>query len=57
MTPLAHHAGEDSVVAFLLTLGGGGVSVLAAMGRTRVAALRRGLLRRRQDDRPGPGQV
>jgi hypothetical protein len=57
MTPLAHHAGEDSVVAFLLTLGGSGVSVLAAMGRTRVAALRRGLLRRRQADRPGPGQV
>jgi hypothetical protein len=57
MTPLAHHGGEDSVVAFLLTLSGSGVSVLAAMGRTRVAALRRGLLRGRQDDRPGPGQV
>jgi hypothetical protein len=57
MPPLAHHGGEDSVVAFLLPLGGSGTSVLAAMGRTRVAALKHRLLRRRQADRPGPGQA
>jgi hypothetical protein len=57
MPPLAHHGGEDSVVAFLLTLSGSGMSVLAAMGRTRVAALKQRLLHRRHDDRPDPGPV
>jgi hypothetical protein len=36
MTPLAHHAGEQSL-ATLLVLGGGTLPVVVAFGRARVA--------------------
>lgn len=45
MHPLAHHAGEDSLVN-LLVLGGGSLSVLVAFGRARLAAARARLTRR-----------
>jgi hypothetical protein len=45
MHPLAHHAGEDSLVQLLL-LGGGSLSVLVAFGRARLAAARTRLTRR-----------
>jgi hypothetical protein len=35
MTPLAHHAGEESLAALLL-LGGGTLPVVVAFGRARV---------------------
>jgi hypothetical protein len=39
MHPLAHHAGEDTLVPLLL-LGGAWLSVLTAYGRERLAAAR-----------------
>ena len=45
MHPLAHHAGEDSLVPLLL-LGGSSLSVLVALGRARLAATRARLTRR-----------
>ncbi len=36
MTPLAHHAGEESL-ATLLLLGGGTLPVVVAFGRARLA--------------------
>jgi hypothetical protein len=45
MHPLAHHAGEDSLVN-LLVLGGGSLSVLVTFGRARLAAARAWLTRR-----------
>jgi hypothetical protein len=45
MRPLAHHAGEDSLVQ-LLVLGGGSLSVTLAFGRARLAAMRARLTRR-----------
>jgi hypothetical protein len=51
MRPLAHHAGEDSLVNLLL-LGGGGLSLIAAAGRARLAALHARLTRRSRG-RPG----
>ena len=39
MRPLAHHAGEDTLVNLLL-LGGGGLSVMLYEGRARLAAAR-----------------
>ncbi|HEX8863490.1 MAG TPA: hypothetical protein VGC06_31215 [Actinomycetes bacterium] len=51
MRPLAHHAGEESLVQ-LLVLSGGGLSVLLTVGRARVAAILdrfMRLLRRSQD--------
>ena len=36
MKPLAHHAGEDSLVNLLL-LGGGSFSVVVAIGRAHLA--------------------
>jgi hypothetical protein len=45
MRPLAHHAGEDSLVNLLL-LGGGGLSVMVAIGRAQFAAARARLTRR-----------
>jgi hypothetical protein len=53
MHPLAHHAGEDSLLNLLL-LGGTGLSLLAAYGRTRLAAARARLTGRvRGPKRPG----
>jgi hypothetical protein len=51
MRPLAHHAGEDSLVNLLL-LGGGGLSLIAAAGRARLAAIHARLTRRSRG-RPG----
>jgi hypothetical protein len=45
MHPLAHHAGEETL-APLLVLGGAWLSLLAAYGRTRLAAARTRLARR-----------
>ena len=44
--PLAHHLGEDSLVN-LLVLSGGGLSLMAATGRVRLAAIRANLTRKR----------
>ena len=44
MHPLAHHAGEDSLVNLLLL--GGGLSVVVAIGRAQLAAARARLTRR-----------
>jgi hypothetical protein len=54
MRPLAHHAGEDSLVNLLL-LGGGSLSVLVAFGRARLAAARARLTRRGLEQRPHGG--
>jgi hypothetical protein len=48
MTPLAHHLGEDSLVNLLLLGSGGGLSLLLAIGRTRLAAARAKLTRPRR---------
>jgi hypothetical protein len=45
MTPLAHHAGEESLAALLL-LGSGTFSVVVAIGRAHLAAARARLTRR-----------
>ena len=45
MTPLAHHAGEESLAALLL-LGTGSLSVVVAIGRARLAAARAKLTRK-----------
>jgi hypothetical protein len=50
MRPLAHHLGEDSLVNLLLL--GGGLSLIAAAGRARVAAIHARLTRRSRG-RPG----
>jgi hypothetical protein len=47
MHPLAHHLGEETLAPLLL-LGGAWLSVLAAYGRERLAAVRDGLARRRR---------
>jgi hypothetical protein len=47
MHPLAHHLGEDSLVNALL-LGSGGLSVMVAIGRARLAAARAKLTRARR---------
>ena len=56
MHPLAHHAGEDSLVQLLL-LGGSSLSVLVAFGRARLAAARVRLTRRARgiEQRPHDG--
>jgi hypothetical protein len=45
MTPLAHHAGEETLAPLLL-LASGGLSLTAAIGRERLAAARAWLARR-----------
>ena len=45
MHPLAHHAGEDSLVSVLL-LGGGMLPLMAAAGRATLAAVRARLTRK-----------
>jgi hypothetical protein len=57
MRLLAHDLGEDSLVNLLL-LGGGGLSLIAAAGRARLAAIHARLTRRsrggpREPDREG----
>ena len=37
---VAHHAGEQALAPLLLLLGGGGVPLLVAIGRARLAAAR-----------------
>jgi hypothetical protein len=48
MAPLAHHAGEQGLAPLLLLLGGGGVTLLVAIARTRLAAARAKLTRPRR---------
>ena len=45
MRPLAHHAGEDSLVNLLLLGGGGLLPLITAAGRSRLAAARNRLTR------------
>ena len=45
MAPLAHHAGEQGLAPLLL-LGSGGVPLLVAIGRARLAAARAKLIRK-----------
>jgi hypothetical protein len=55
MTPLAHHAGEESL-ATLLLLGGGSLSVVVAIGRAHLAAARAKLTRRERPLRNPAGR-
>ena len=48
MRPLAHHLGEDSLAPLLLLGSGGGLSLLVAIGRARLAAVRAKLTRARR---------
>ena len=58
MRPLAHHAGEQGLapLLLLLLLGSGGVPLLVAIGRARLAAARAKLTRltRRKQGSPPP---
>jgi hypothetical protein len=40
MTPLAHHAGEETLATLLLLGGGGTLPLVVAMGRARLTAAR-----------------
>lgn len=51
MTPMAHHAGEESLAPLLLLLGSGGLPLVVAIGRARLAAARARLTRK-----PGSGR-
>jgi hypothetical protein len=59
MGPLAHHAGEQSLLQWVL-LGSGALPLMVAIGRARVAAARARLAGRRRSPaaarRPGPGR-
>ncbi|MFL6271951.1 MAG: hypothetical protein ACJ75A_17760 [Actinomycetes bacterium] len=46
MRPLAHHLGEESLAPLLLLASGGGLSLLVAIGRARLAAARAKLTRK-----------
>ncbi|MFL6251920.1 MAG: hypothetical protein ACJ75N_15600 [Actinomycetes bacterium] len=46
MRPLAHHLGEESLAPLLLLGSGGGLSLLVAIGRARLAAARAKLTRK-----------
>jgi hypothetical protein len=48
MRLLAHHAGEQGLAPFLLLLASGGVPVMVAVGRARLAAARAKLTRARR---------
>jgi hypothetical protein len=48
MRPLAHHLGEESLTPLLLLGSGGGLSLLVAIGRARLAAARAKLTRPRR---------
>jgi hypothetical protein len=52
MHPLAHHAGEDTLVNLLL-VGGSWLSVAAVVGRVRLAAARNRLARLRRREPQG----
>jgi hypothetical protein len=54
MTPLAHHAGEDSLINLLLLGGASTLPFMTAAGRDRSAGSHTG---GRADDRPGESQV
>lgn len=47
MRPLAHHAGEQGLAPLLLLLRSGGVSLMVAIGRARLASARARLAKRR----------
>ena len=47
MHPIAHHLGEQALAPLLL-LGGGGVPLMVAIGRARLAAARAKLTRARR---------
>ena len=46
MHPLAHHMGEQGLAPLLLLASGGGLSLLVAIGRARLAAARAKLTRK-----------
>ena len=47
MRPLAHHAGEQGLAPLLLLLGSGGVPLLVAISRARLASVRARFARKR----------
>jgi hypothetical protein len=53
MTPLAHHAGEQALAQVAVLLAGGGLSLILAIGRTRLIKARDRLTRRRGSWRRG----
>jgi hypothetical protein len=46
MAPLAHHAAEQALAPLLLLLAGGGLGLLATIGRAQLAAARTWLTRK-----------
>ena len=54
MHPVAHHAGEQALAPLLLLLGSGGVPLLLAIARTRLAAVRAKLTRQAVPGRTRP---
>jgi hypothetical protein len=48
MHPIAHHLGEQALAPLLLLLGGGGVPLMVAIGRARLATARAKLTRPRR---------
>jgi hypothetical protein len=48
MRPLAHHAGEQGLAPLLLLVAGGGIPMMVAFGRARLAATRAKLARARR---------
>ena len=48
MHPIAHHLGEQALAPLLLLLGSGGVPLLVAIARARLAAARAKLIRTRR---------
>jgi hypothetical protein len=59
MHPLAHHAGEETLAALLLLLGGAWLSVLVAYSRARLASVRARLARKQAPpaEIENPGQA
>jgi hypothetical protein len=57
MAPLAHHTGEQALAPLLLLLGGGGLPLMVAIGRARVAAARARLTRKKQGSRRPRSQL
>jgi hypothetical protein len=51
MPPLAHHAGEQALAQVVVLLAGGGLSLIMAIGRARLAAARARLAGKRRSGR------
>jgi hypothetical protein len=53
MRPLAHHLGEETLAPLLLLGSGGGLSLLLAIGRARLTAIRARLTSKQGSRRRG----